>query len=144
ASKVMAWVAYDRSIRDAEQYKLPSPELATWYELRDEIRNDVLAKGVDPKLQRFVDRYESQGLDASLLLIPLVGFLPATDPGVVNTITAIEKDLCQHGLVYRFKTEGDSWYNKEGAFLLCSFWLVDNYWLAGRKTEARHLFERLL
>src|SRR5690606_15149867 len=66
ASKVMAWVAYDRSIRDAEQYKLPSPELATWYELRDEIRNDVLAKGVDPKLQRFVDRYESQGLDASL------------------------------------------------------------------------------
>lgn len=144
ASKVMAWVAYDRSIRDAEQYKLPSPELATWYELRDEIRNDVLAKGIDPKLQRFVDRYESQGLDASLLLIPLVGFLPATDPRVVNTITAIEKDLCQHGLVYRFKTEGDSWYNKEGAFLLCSFWLVDNYWLAGRKTEARHLFERLL
>lgn len=144
ASKVMAWVAYDRSIRDAEDYKLPCEELDSWYELRDAIRDDVLEKGVDPQLQRFVDRYGSKGLDASLLLIPLVGFLPATDPRVVNTIAAIEEDLCHHGLVYRFKTDDDSWYNKEGAFLLCSFWLVDNYWMAGRQAEAKQLFERLL
>lgn len=143
ASKVMAWVAYDRSIFDAEHYNLPCSELPEWYELRDAIRKDVLTHGVDPKLQRFVDRYGSKGLDASLLLIPLMGFLPPTDPRVVNTIAAIEENLCRDGLVYRFKTEDSSWYNKEAAFLLCSFWLVDNYWLAGREAEAKQLFERL-
>lgn len=144
ASKIMAWAAYDRSIQDVEQYKLPCDELPTWYELREAIRDDVLEKGVDPQLQRFVDRYGSRGVDASLLLIPLVGFLPPDDPRVVNTIAAIEKELCQHGLVHRFRTEDDSWYNEEGAFLLCSFWLVDNYALAGRQDEARQLFERLV
>lgn len=139
ASKVMAWVAYDRSIQDAERYNLKDGEFDTWCQLRDTIHDDVLAKGVDPHLERFVDRYGSQGIDASLLLIPLVGFLPADDPRVVNTVAAIEKNLCRHGLVYRFKTDDESWYNDEGAFLLCSFWLVDNYWIAGRKDEAKQL-----
>jgi GH15 family glucan-1,4-alpha-glucosidase len=142
-SKVMAWVAFDRSIRDAELYNLPAP-LEQWKALRDEIRTTVMDNCVDPEGGHFVERYGSKRVEAGLLLIPLVEFLPASDPRVVKTVEKIEQDLCDHGLVYRYRFDGESWYDREGAFLLCSFWLVDNYWLAGRKEEARQLFDRLV
>lgn len=140
-SKVMAWVAYDRSIRDAEKYNLPAP-LNEWREQRAAIRADVLQNGVAVQGGHFTQRYGYQDVDASLLMIPLVGFLPATDPRMRATIAKIETDLCSGGLVRRYRT-GDQ-ANVEGMFLACSFWLADVYWLAGRRRDAEAVFTRLL
>ena len=144
-SKVMAWVAFDRAIKILESGKAEDP-IAAWRRLRDEIHEDVCRNGFDPELGSFVQAYGSKSLDASLLLVPLVGFLPPTDPRIVGTIHAIEKHLLVDGFVMRYHTgEGvDGLPPGEGAFLACSFWLADNYVLQGRIAEARDLFERLL
>jgi GH15 family glucan-1,4-alpha-glucosidase len=144
-SKVMAWVAFDRAIRDAEQDGLDGP-IEHWRELRDTIHAQVCEKGFDPRANAFVQSYDSNYLDASLLLIPQVGFLPADDSRVIGTIAAIERNLIVEGLVLRYSTATnvDALPAGEGTFLPCSFWLVDSYLLTGRRQEAEALFERLL
>jgi len=144
-SKVMAWVAFDRAIKDAEQDGLEGP-IERWREVRDAIHAQVCEKGFDSRRNSFVQSYESAFLDASLLLIPQVGFLPADDPRVLGTIAAIERDLLAGGLVLRYSTatQVDGLPAGEGAFLPCSFWLADCYLLTGRREEGEALFERLL
>jgi len=146
-SKVMAWVAVDRTVADAENLGLPAP-LARWRTLRDEIRREILREGYDEKQNTFTQSYGSAELDASALLFPLVGFLPANDERMLGTVAAIERRLCRDGLVYRYTTSDDGSVDGlpagEGAFLACSFWLAANYALAGRLDDARALFERLL
>jgi GH15 family glucan-1,4-alpha-glucosidase len=144
-SKVMAWVAFDRGIKDAEQDGLEAP-VERWRELRDEIHAEVCKKGFDPVSNSFVQSYESTHLDASLLLIPQVGFLPAEDPRVLGTIAEIERNLVVDGLVMRYSTATnvDALPAGEGAFLPCSFWLADCYVMSGRRREGEALFERLL
>ena len=143
-SKLMAWVAADRALATATRFNLDGP-VDRWRGLREEIRRDVLEHGVDDR-GVFVQSYGSAELDASLLLVPIVGFLPADDSRVVNTVTAIERDLSIDGFVRRYRSESvpDGLPGGEGAFLLCSFWLADALALMGRKAEARDLFERLL
>jgi GH15 family glucan-1,4-alpha-glucosidase len=144
-SKVMAWVAFDRAIHAVERHGLDGP-VERWRTLRDEIHADVCRHGFDRTRGSFVQAYDSQALDASLLLIPLVGFLPVDDSRVAGTIAAIEKRLLVDGFVFRYDTceTEDGLPPGEGAFLACSFWLVDAYVLQGRLTEAHELFERLL
>jgi GH15 family glucan-1,4-alpha-glucosidase len=144
-SKVMAWVAFDRAIRGAEMHGLEGP-VERWRALRGEIHDEVCRRGFDRTLGSFVQTYDSKELDASLLLIPVVGFLPIDDPRVAGTIAAIEKHLFVDGVVVRYDTQKteDGLPPGEGAFLACSFWLVDAYALQGRVEEARRLFERLL
>ena len=144
-SKVMAWVAFDRTIKSAEKFGLKAP-LEHWRAVRGQIHDDVCRHGFDHDLGSFVQSYGSKNLDASLLLVPLVGFLPPSDPRVRGTIEKIERDLLCDGLVQRYNTgtAGDGLPPGEGAFLACSFWLADNYVLQGRKAEAEKLFERLL
>lgn len=144
-SKVMAWVAVDRAIKDFEQFKLEGP-LDRWRALRDEIHADVCEHGFNPSVGTFVQSYGSKVLDASLLLIPLVGFLPATDPRVVATVEAIERSLVIDGFVLRYDTEktDDGLAGHEGTFLLCSFWLVDCLVRLGRREDAQRLFDRLV
>jgi GH15 family glucan-1,4-alpha-glucosidase len=144
-SKIMAWVAFDRAIKDAEQDGLEGP-IEHWRQLRDAIHTQVCDNGFDPSRNSFVQSYGSAHLDASLLLIPQVGFLPADDPRVGGTIAAIERSLVVDGLVLRYSTATsvDALPPGEGTFLPCSFWLADNYLLSGRREEAEALFERLL
>jgi GH15 family glucan-1,4-alpha-glucosidase len=144
-SKVMAWVAFDRAIKDAERGGLDGP-VEHWRQLRDTIHAQVCEKGFDAKRNAFVQSYDSPHLDASLLLIPQVGFLPADDPRVLGTIDAIERNLVVDGLVLRYSTATnvDALPAGEGAFLPCSFWLADCYVLAGRRQDGQALFERLL
>ncbi|WP_432542582.1 glycoside hydrolase family 15 protein [Kineococcus sp. SYSU DK002] len=144
-SKVMAWVAADRMVRSVEEFGLPGP-VQRWRRVRDEIRADVLAHGISPTTGTFTQSYGSDNLDASLLLIPRVGFLPFDDPRVVATVEAIQRDLTQDGLVMRYRTEesADGLPGSEGVFLACSFWLVDALHGIGRTAQARELFERLL
>jgi GH15 family glucan-1,4-alpha-glucosidase len=144
-SKIMAWVAYDRAIKDAEKEKLKAP-IARWRRVRDRIHAQVCEKGFDRAGNTFVQAYESNFLDASLLLMPQVGFLPADDPRVLGTIAAVEKHLMINGLVLRYSTATlvDALPAGEGTFLACSFWLADCYVLTGRRAEAEALFERLL
>ncbi|HEV2303312.1 MAG TPA: glycoside hydrolase family 15 protein [Stellaceae bacterium] len=144
-SKVMAWVAFDRAIRIFEELGVRGP-LANWRRVADEIHRDICKKAFDPGLNSFVQAYGSKSLDASLLLLPLVGFLPPTDPRLLGTVAAIERDLMCDGFVLRYRTEEgkDGLPPGEGAFLACSFWLADNLALQGRLGEARALFERLL
>ncbi|HTZ88656.1 MAG TPA: glycoside hydrolase family 15 protein, partial [Solirubrobacteraceae bacterium] len=136
---------FDRAVRSIEEFNLDGP-VERWRQARSEIHADVCEHGFDPRQNAFVQSYGSTALDASLLLIPLVGFLPPDDPRVRGTITAIERRLMWNGLVLRYDTEGgsDGLPPGEGAFLACSFWLADNYALTGRMEEARALFERLL
>jgi GH15 family glucan-1,4-alpha-glucosidase len=143
-SKVMAWVAMDRGIRSAEEFGLAAP-LTEWRSLRQQIHDDVCANGFDENLNSFVQTYGSRNLDAALLMIPLVGFLPVTDSRVQGTIAAIEARLLADGFVMRYDNveAGDGLPGREGAFLACSFWLADNYVLQGRIKEARALFEKL-
>jgi GH15 family glucan-1,4-alpha-glucosidase len=145
-SKVMAWVTFDRAANElAVQTYNESGQ--RWREIADEIHAEVCERGFDRELNSFVQVYGSRRLDASLLLIPLVGFLPATDPRVRGTLRAIEDRLLIDGeFVLRYETDnpGDGLPAGEGAFLACSFWLVDNYILQGRYAEARKLFDRLL
>jgi GH15 family glucan-1,4-alpha-glucosidase len=144
-SKVMAWVAFDRTIRSAETFGLEGP-CDHWRKLREEICDDVLARGFNKKLGTFVQAYGSDQLDASLLLLPCVGFLPTSDPRVTGTIAAIERRLLHDGLVMRYSTEDveDALPPGEGAFLACSFWLVDVYILQERFEEGENLFRRLV
>jgi GH15 family glucan-1,4-alpha-glucosidase len=145
-SKVMAWVAFDRSVRSVEEQNHPGP-VDRWRALRDEIHADVLENGFDKELGSFVQSYGSKDLDASLLLVPLVGFLPASDPRVRGTIEAIERSLVVDGFVLRYRTTQtgvDGLPPGEGVFLPCSFWLVDCLELIGRHDDAHMLFERLL
>jgi len=144
-SKVMAWVAFDRAIKSAENFGLEGP-LDDWRKLRDEICDDVCTRAYDKKLGTFVQAYGSDQLDASLLLLPCVGFLPVTDPRITGTIKAIESKLLHDGLVMRYSTDQveDALPPGEGAFLACSFWLVDVYTLQERLDEAETLFRRLV
>jgi GH15 family glucan-1,4-alpha-glucosidase len=144
-SKVMCWVALDRVIRASEQFELTGP-VEQWRALRAQIHAEVCERAFDAELGSFVQAYGSQQLDASLLLIPLVGFLPPNDPRVRGTVARIEERLLVDGLVMRYDTRGteDGLPPGEGAFLACSFWLADNYVLQERHDDARALFERLL
>jgi GH15 family glucan-1,4-alpha-glucosidase len=144
-SKVMAWVAFDRSIRDAEKYGLEAP-LDEWRIIRDEIHQTVCELGYDPKKGSFTQSFGDQELDASLLLIPQVGFLPIDDARVKGTIAAIERELLVDGFVLRYRTENvkDGLPAGEGVFLACSFWLADCYQRQGRDVEANAMVERLL
>jgi GH15 family glucan-1,4-alpha-glucosidase len=144
-SKVMAWVAFDRAIRDAEADGIGAP-IERWRHTRDAIHAQVCEKGFDSQMNSFTQAYGSTHLDASLLLIPQVGFLPPDDSRVRGTIEAIERSLLVDGLVLRYSTETnvDALPAGEGAFLPCSFWLADSYVLTGRREEGEALFERLL
>jgi GH15 family glucan-1,4-alpha-glucosidase len=144
-SKVMAWVAFDRAANEPEAQAF-NESGRRWREIADEIHAEVCERGFDPDLNSFVQAYGSKRLDASLLLMPLVGFLPAADPRIQGTLRAIEDRLLIDGeFVLRYETENaDGLPAGEGAFLACSFWLVDNYILQGRYAEARSLFDRLL
>lgn len=144
-SKAMAWVAVDRAIRGAEKFNLPG-KLDQWRALRQEIHDSVCQNGFSTQKNSFVQYYGGDALDASLLLLPIVGFLPPDDPRIKGTVAAIQKELTVDGLVMRYLThEGvDGLPAGEGVFLACSFWLADNLVLQGRRREARALFERLL
>jgi GH15 family glucan-1,4-alpha-glucosidase len=145
-SKVMAWVAFDRAVKIREQRGGSGQALQRWRHVRDQIHEDVCRKAFDPDLGSFVQAYGSKALDASLLLLPLVGFLPPSDPRIVGTVKTIEQRLMADGFVCRYDTGEtvDGLPPGEGAFLACSFWLADNFIMQGRMTEARELFERLL
>ncbi|MFZ0810693.1 MAG: glycoside hydrolase family 15 protein [Bradyrhizobium sp.] len=144
-SKVMAWVAFDRAVRSSEEFGLEAP-LDRWRAIRDRIHRRVCDDGFDVKQNSFVQSFGVTALDASLLLLPIVGFLPASDPRVLGTLAAIEQNLVRDGFVLRYHTTAgtDGLPPGEGAFLACSFWLADNYVLQGRIDEARALFTRLL
>jgi len=146
-SKVMAWVAFDRGVRAIEEFGFDGP-LDRWKKIRQEIHDEVCEKGYDPKKGAFTQYYGSEGLDASILMVPLVGFLPATDERMSNTVAAIQRELMRDGFVMRYQPTGpdsvDGLPGEEGAFLACSFWLVDNLGLLGRKDEACEMFERLI
>ncbi|MHA6763700.1 glycoside hydrolase family 15 protein [Streptacidiphilus sp. PAMC 29251] len=148
-SKVMAWVAVDRTIRMIEETPHEGP-LERWRQLRDDIHEDVCENGFDPERNTFTQSYGSKELDASLLLIPQVGFLPPDDKRVIGTIEAIQRELLTpDGFVLRYPTSGgeeglDGLPGDEGAFLACSFWLADDLAMIGRVAEARQLFEKLL
>ena len=144
-SKVMAWVAFDRAVRSVECFGLDGP-LEHWRQLRQRIHRDICQHGFDPELNAFVQSYGSKQLDASLLLLPVMGFLPPDDPRIRGTVAAIERRLVVDGLVLRYDSAetDDNLPPGEGAFLACSFWLADAYVMLGRMDDARRLFERLL
>ncbi len=148
-SKAMAWVAFDRAIKLADEWKYADSEdvpVDEWKKTREAIHKEVCERGFSQKLNSFVQFYDSEELDASALLLAQVGFLPPTDPRIIGTIEAIEKHLTQNGFVLRYNTStsSDGLPAGEGAFLACSFWLVSNLALIGRKDDATKLFERLL
>ena len=144
-SKVMAWVVFDRAVRLAEEFDLESP-LERWRLIRDEIHQEICERGYDPERRTFTQYYGSSELDASVLNIPLVGFLPGSDERVTGTIDAIVRELGRDGFVSRYSTSAtdDGLTGDEGQFLACSFWLVSALAANGRTPEARVLFERLL
>lgn len=144
-SKIMCWVAFDRAVKSVEQYGFEGPH-AHWKDLRSQIAAQIIERGFDPERNTFVQSYGGRDLDASLLLIPQLGFLPPQDPRVLGTITAIERELTQDGFVCRYSTESgsDGLPPGEGVFLVCSFWLANSLALVGRREEATRLFERLL
>jgi GH15 family glucan-1,4-alpha-glucosidase len=144
-SKVMAWVAFDRAIKSAEMFGFDGP-VDRWRALRDEIHDTVCREAYDAERGSFVQSFGSKELDANLLVIPSVGFLPVEDPRVRGTIAAIERELLVDGFVMRYRTETrvDGLPPGEGAFLACSFWLVDVYVLQGRQAEAERMFKRLV
>ncbi len=142
-SKVMCWVALDRGIRAAEQLHLEA-DLPRWRQVRDQIRTDILTYGYNTQIGAFTQSYGSTALDASSLLLPLVGFIPPTDPRMRSTVNRINEQLTdRHGFVYRYRG-ADGLIGDEATFTLCTFWLVDNIAMQGRVDEARSLFERLL
>jgi len=144
-SKVMAWVALDRAVKAVERSALEGP-VERWREVRDRIHAEVCCKGFDGAIDSFVQYYGSREVDGSLLMIPLVGFLPATDPRMIGTVKAIQERLTADGLVSRYADAPhvDGLPPGEGAFIACTFWLADNLALQGRFSEGRELFERLL
>ncbi len=144
-SKVMAWVAFDRAIAAVEKYGLKGPA-ERWRSIRDEIGAEVMARGFDADLRSFVQSYGSREVDASLLVLPMLGFIAADDPRMVGTVRRIRKDLESDGLLLRYRTESgvDGIEAGEGAFLLCTFWLADVLALQQKYDEATELFEHLL
>ena len=146
-SKVMVWVAADRAVRELEADPKQAGDLEGWRALRDEVHREVCEKGYDAERNTFTQAYGSRELDAALLLIPRVGFLPPDDPRVIGTIDAIREDLGHGGFLRRYSTEEttvDGLPGDEGTFLVCSFWLADALHMSGRTKEARELFERLV
>jgi GH15 family glucan-1,4-alpha-glucosidase len=147
-SKMMAWVAFDRAIKLVENCNCKAQgKLASWKRIKEQIHAEVCTRGYSKRKKTFTQTYESDLLDASLLMMPLVGFLPPDDKRVRNTVEAIQRDLMRGGFVLRYQTEGkgvDGLSGSEGVFLPCSFWLVNCLYLTGREQEARELFERLL
>ncbi|MFJ4540466.1 glycoside hydrolase family 15 protein [Streptomyces tibetensis] len=145
-SKVMVWVAADRAVRTLELHPELDGDLDGWRALRDEVHEEVCEKGYDAERNTFTQSYGSRELDAALLLIPRVGFLPPDDPRVIGTIDAVREELAHNGFLRRYSTvdaEVDGLPGGEGAFLVCSFWLADALHMTGRTKEARELFERL-
>ena len=144
-SKVMAWVAMDRAVKGVERFGLDGP-VEVWRQTCDRIHEQVCREGYNPEVGAFVQYYGGRDLDASLLMIPLVGFLPATDARVRGTVQAIERTLLHDGFVARYPTHSgvDGLPPGEGAFLACTFWLADNLYLMGREKDGREVFERLL
>ena len=146
-SKVLAWVAFDRAVEAVERWGRPGP-VDRWRRLRAEIHEEVCREGFNVELNAFTQSYGSDELDASTLLIPLLGFLPADDPRVVGTVEAVQRDLTRDGFVERYRgrelNDVDGLPGNEGVFLPCSFWLVDGLLMLGRDDEARALFEKLL
>jgi len=144
-SKVMAWVAMDRAVKAIRRFGLPGKK-EEWAALRDRIHADVCARGFDAGRNSFVQYFGGTALDGALLMLPMVGFLPANDPRMIGTVEAIRRELVVDGLVRRYQTGNgtDGLHGGEGAFLPCSFWLADNLAMLGRREEARELFERLL
>jgi GH15 family glucan-1,4-alpha-glucosidase len=145
-SKVMAWAGFDRAVTAVERHGLDGP-VERWRAVRDEIHAEVCAKGFDDGRNTFTQSYGSAALDAATLLIPRVGFLPGTDPRVVGTVEAVQRELSQDGFLLRYRPEHDNvdgLPGGEGVFLACTFWLVDALHAIGREDEAEQLFERLL
>jgi len=146
-SKVLAWVGFDRAVQAVERWSLEGP-VDRWRRVRQEIHDEVCREGFNPELNAFTQAYGSDELDASTLLIPILGFLPATDRRVIGTVEAIQRNLTQDGFVLRYRTGEenavDGLAGAEGAFLPCSFWLVDALVMMGRRDEGKELFERLL
>jgi len=144
-SKVMAWVALDRAIKHHERFD-GGGDVKRWKKIREMVHEEVCEKGFNRKLNSFVQSYGSKELDASCLRIGLVGFLSMDDPRIVGTIEAVEKRLMRDGFVQRYntKTTDDGLPEGEGVFLACSFWMVTNLWLIGRKADAKAMFERLV
>ena len=144
-SKVMAWVAFDRGIRMVEEFGIKGP-VDRWRKLRMKIHAEVCRKGFHRKMNSFTQAYGKTHLDASLLLMPIVGFLPVEDERIAGTVRAIEKHLMRNGFLLRYDTHRvkDGLPAGEGAFLACNFWLIDVYLLQGRVEEAKNFFERLL
>ncbi|MFE1579576.1 glycoside hydrolase family 15 protein [Streptomyces fradiae] len=146
-SKVMAWVAADRAVRTLERDPSLPGDAARWKAMRDEVHREVCERGYDPVRNTFTQSYGSAELDASVLMIPRVGFLPPDDPRVVGTVEAVETELGHRGFIRRYSTDGiavDGLPGGEGTFLACSFWLADALRMMGRERDARELFERLL
>jgi GH15 family glucan-1,4-alpha-glucosidase len=144
-SKVMAWVAFDRAVKAVEDFGLHGP-VERWRTLRDKVHSEVCSQAFDTRLGSFVQYYGAREVDASLLLMPLVGFLPPDDPRMAGTVAAVQRRLSVNGLLLRYDTGmlDDGLPPGEGVFLACSFWLADNLVLQGRHAEAREMFERLL
>lgn len=144
-SRLMCWVAFDRAVKLARDFGLEGP-VDRWEQTRDAIRAELLERGYDHERGAFVQAYGEPHLDAAVLLMPILGFLPADDPRMVSTIDVIERELSRDGLLLRYdpKAAGDGLDGEEGAFLACTFWLADNRILQGREDEARALYERLL
>ncbi|MGP4049067.1 glycoside hydrolase family 15 protein [Streptomyces sp. 2A115] len=146
-SKVMAWVAADRTVRALEETPGLRGDADRWRAMRDEVHREVCERGYDPERNTFTQSYGSRELDAALLLIPRLGFLPPDDPRVVGTIDAVRDELGSEGFLRRYSSEQtviDGLPGREGTFLVCSFWLADALHMTGRKKEARELFERLV
>src|SRR5262249_21231917 len=144
-SKVMAWVALARTVRDAERFKFSAP-LESWRKVRDRMHAMICERGFDSERNTFTHTFASGELDAMLLLMLLIGVLPADDPRISGTVAAIERELLVDGLVLRYRTESDieGLAPGEGVFRPCSFGLANNYKLQDRDAEARAMFERLL
>jgi GH15 family glucan-1,4-alpha-glucosidase len=144
-SRVMVWVALNSAVCAVEEHSLTG-DVERWRALRDKVRDEVLTSGYDEERGTFVQHYDTTEVDAALLLISVVGFLPGDDPRVLGTIAAVERDLMQDGLVRRYRTEttSDGVSGEEHPFLACSFWLVSAYALAGRLDDARRLMDRLV
>jgi GH15 family glucan-1,4-alpha-glucosidase len=143
-SKVMAWVAFDRMVKSVERFGLKGP-VDQWRACRDQIHDEVCREGYDPARNTFVQAYGSSELDASLLMLPLVGFIPPDDPRMQGTVAAIQNDLMADGFVLRYRTHShvDGLPPGEGTFLPCTFWLADNLVAQGRRAEAETIFGRL-
>ena len=144
-SKVMAWVGFDRAVRAVDEFQLDGP-VDRWRALRDKIHEEVCTRGFDADRNTFVQAYDSKALDAGLLLIPQVGFLPPDDPRVVGTVNAIQQELTEDGFVRRYDNDatGDGLGGREGTFVACTIWLADDLQMCGRTKEARELFEQVL